>query len=423
MLNRFRTPRMFSFVTLLSLFSLVVGLNLAQAAPRTTQGGGGFTPGNLVVVRVGNGSSSLSSVSTAVFLDEYTPNGTFVQTVPMPTALNGNNRRLTMSGTATSEGVLSLSGDGQHLLLAGYDADVGIGAIAASSSSAFNRVVAKVSLSGLIDTTNVITDSYSANNIRGATGNGDNLWATGTGNPGGVRFINGMGTTTTLITPTNTRVVQTFGGNLYFSSSSTGSRGIFQIGTGLPTSAGQTIMPIASATSPYGFAFLDREPSVAGVDTLYVADDGTNLRKFSFDGTTWTLQGVWGIASTGFHLAAQDNGANGVDLYLTRGTNSLSKLTDTAAYNQPINAAALTPIVPVGANTAFRGIIVVPSPVQATPTPTETATVMPSETPSPTAVPSCLRFMVSLEGSQEVPPSGSNATGGGTVDVDTVRTD
>ncbi|MCA0354061.1 MAG: CHRD domain-containing protein [Chloroflexi bacterium] len=421
MLNRFRTPRTFSLLTLLSLFSLVVGLNLAQAAPRTIQGGGGFTPGNLVVVRVGNGSGSLSSVSTAVFLDEYTTNGDFVQTVPMPTALNGNNRRLTMSGTATSEGSLSLSGDGQHLLLAGYDADVGIGAIAASSSSTFNRVVAKVSLSGLIDTTNVITDSYSANNIRGATGNGDNLWATGTGNPGGVRFLNGMGTTTTLITPTNTRVVQTFGGNLYFSSSSTGSRGIFQIGTGLPTSAGQTIMPIASATSPYGFAFLDREPSVAGVDTLYVADDGTNLRKFSFDGTTWTLQGVWGIASTGFHLAAQDNGANGVDLYLTRGTNSLSKLTDTAAYNQPINAAALNPIVPVGANTAFRGIIVVPSPVQATPTPTETATVTPSETPSPTAVASCLRFMVSLEGSQEVPPSGSNATGGGTVDVDTVN--
>jgi len=421
-LNRFRTPRMFSFVTLLSLFSLVVGLNLAQAAPRTTQGGGGFTPGNLVVVRVGNGSGTLSNAATPVFLDEYTPNGDFVQAVAMPTALNGNNRRLTMSGSATSEGALSLSGDGQWLLLAGYDADVGTTSVASSNSATVNRVVAKVSLSSLIDTTNVITDAYSANNIRGATGNGDNLWATGTGNPGGVRFLNGMGTTTTLITPTNTRVVHTYGGNLYFSSSSATSRGIFQIGNGLPTSAGQTITPIASATSPYGFVFLDREPSVAGVDTLYVVDDtSTNLRKFSFDGTTWTLQGVWAEPSTGFHIAAQDNGANGVDLYLTRGTNSLSKLTDTAAYNQPINAAALNPIVPVGANTAFRGIIVVPSPVQATPTPTETATVTPSETPSPTAVPSCLRFMVSLEGSQEVPPSGSNATGGGTVDVDTVN--
>ncbi|HBW51105.1 MAG TPA: CHRD domain-containing protein [Herpetosiphon sp.] len=413
---------MFSFVTLLSLFSLVVGLNLAQAAPRTTQGGGGFTPGNLVVVRVGNGSGTLSNAATPVFLDEYTPNGDFVQAVAMPTALNGNNRRLTMSGSATSEGALSLSGDGQWLLLAGYDADVGTTSVASSNSATVNRVVAKVSLSSLIDTTNVITDAYSANNIRGATGNGDNLWATGTGNPGGVRFLNGMGTTTTLITPTNTRVVHTYGGNLYFSSSSATSRGIFQIGNGLPTSAGQTITPIASATSPYGFVFLDREPSVAGVDTLYVVDDtSTNLRKFSFDGTTWTLQGVWAEPSTGFHIAAQDNGANGVDLYLTRGTNSLSKLTDTAAYNQPINAAALNPIVPVGANTAFRGIIVVPSPVQATPTPTETATVTPSETPSPTAVPSCLRFMVSLEGSQEVPPSGSNATGGGTVDVDTVN--
>jgi len=246
---------MFSFVTLLSLFSLVVGLNLAQAAPRTTQGGGGFTPGNLVVVRVGNGSGTLSNAATPVFLDEYTPNGDFVQAVAMPTALNGNNRRLTMSGSATSEGALSLSGDGQWLLLAGYDADVGTTSVASSNSATVNRVVAKVSLSSLIDTTNVITDAYSANNIRGATGNGDNLWATGTGNPGGVRFLNGMGTTTTLITPTNTRVVHTYGGNLYFSSSSATSRGIFQIGNGLPTSAGQTITPIASATSPYGFVF------------------------------------------------------------------------------------------------------------------------------------------------------------------------
>jgi hypothetical protein len=32
-----------------------------------------------------------------------------------------------------------------------------------------------------------------------------------------------------------------------------------------------------AAASPYGFAFFDLIPSVPGVDTLYVADDGTSI--------------------------------------------------------------------------------------------------------------------------------------------------
>ncbi|MFD3166707.1 CHRD domain-containing protein [Herpetosiphon sp. NSE202] len=443
MLNHVRTPRKFSLITLLSLFSLVVGLNLAQAAPRTAQGGGGFSPGNIVVVRVGTGAATLTSAAAAVFLDEYTPSGLLVQSIGLPSSLSGNPRRLTMAGTATSEGALSLAGDGQSLVLAGYDADAGTTSVATNPSTTVNRVVGRVSLSGIIDLSHTINDAYSANNIRGATGNATNNWSTGTGSVGGVRYLNGLGSTTTLITPTNTRVVHTFGGNLYFSSSAATSRGIYQIGTGLPTNSGQSITQVVSATSAYGFVFLDREPSVAGVDTLYVADDVTNLRKFSFNGTSWVLQGVWTTPSTAFHVTAQDNGTSGVDLYLTRGGNTINKLTDTAAYNQPINAASLQPIATAATNTALRGIIVIPAANQATATPSDTATptstntptdtATPSETPTDTAtpsetatpsatpIPSCLRFNLSLDGLQEVPPSGSAGTGSGTVDVDTVN--
>jgi hypothetical protein len=35
----------------------------------------GFSPGNLVVVRVGTGLTALSSAAAQVFLDEYTPSG------------------------------------------------------------------------------------------------------------------------------------------------------------------------------------------------------------------------------------------------------------------------------------------------------------------------------------------------------------
>ena len=44
----------------------------------------GFTPGNLVVVRVGAGATALSNAATQVFLDEYSPTGGLVQSVPLP---------------------------------------------------------------------------------------------------------------------------------------------------------------------------------------------------------------------------------------------------------------------------------------------------------------------------------------------------
>ena len=64
-----------------------------------------FTPGNLVIYRVGDGTSPLAGTGNPVFLDEYTTAGTLVQSIPMPTTVVGANRRLVAGGTATSEGL------------------------------------------------------------------------------------------------------------------------------------------------------------------------------------------------------------------------------------------------------------------------------------------------------------------------------
>src|SRR5436190_19190905 len=77
------------------------------------------TPGDLMIYRVGDGVAGLSSSATAVFIDEYTTSGTFVQSFPMPTTASGANKRLVASGTASSEGLLSRSADGQYLLIPG----------------------------------------------------------------------------------------------------------------------------------------------------------------------------------------------------------------------------------------------------------------------------------------------------------------
>jgi hypothetical protein len=73
---------------------------------------------------------------------------------------------------------------------------------------------------------------------------------------------------------------------------------ILGVGNGLPVSGPQSAtelpgMPSGSGPSPWAFAFFDRNAAVAGLDTLYVADDRTSgnsgIQKWTFDGTLWTL--------------------------------------------------------------------------------------------------------------------------------------
>ncbi len=128
-----------------------------------------FTPGNLVIYRVGDGSAALASSATAVFLDEYTTSGgSPVQSIAMPTVVNASNKRLTASGTATSEGLMTRSVDGKYLTAAGYDAALATATPASSTSSSINRVIARVDSSGAIDTTTALSDAASSSNPRSA---------------------------------------------------------------------------------------------------------------------------------------------------------------------------------------------------------------------------------------------------------------
>src|SRR5262245_56394484 len=134
---------------------------------------GPFTPGGLVVVRVGAGINALNSATTAVFLDEYhTTGGAVVQSLALPTATSGTNRALTLGGVATTEGYLTRSVDGQYLSLAGYDANPGATA-GTSTPTAFggntDRVIARVDAYGGILTNTVLTNAYSGDSVRSVT--------------------------------------------------------------------------------------------------------------------------------------------------------------------------------------------------------------------------------------------------------------
>ncbi|HTN75814.1 MAG TPA: hypothetical protein VL096_11230, partial [Pirellulaceae bacterium] len=95
-----------------------------------------FTPGNLVLYRVGDGTISTVGSSTAIFLDEYSPAGVLVQSLAMPTAANGANKPLTASnGPTVQEGLMSLSADGRTLIVPGYATTPGTADVNISSSA------------------------------------------------------------------------------------------------------------------------------------------------------------------------------------------------------------------------------------------------------------------------------------------------
>ncbi len=270
-------------------FACVVGIALSTVEVRAQ-----IATGNLGVLRIGDGATPLSTSAHPVFVDEYTVAGVHVRTIPLPVAASGQNQPCTNSGTATSEGLLTLSADARFLVCAGYAAPPGRASVASTTSTSTPRVLARIGLNGSIDTSTALTDAFSGGSVRSAvTDDGARFWAAGAS--GGVRTaLLGASTSTALHTsaPTNNRVVTIVGGQLYVSSASGGFHGVGLVGTGLPVTGGQSVsllpgMPSGSGPSSYDYFFADRS-------TLYVADDRTNgnggVQKWTASGSTWSRQ-------------------------------------------------------------------------------------------------------------------------------------
>lgn len=328
-----------------------------------------LTPGNILVTQVGedNRAVALNNASTQLYLKEYTPSGTLVQTFTLD-GIGAN--RLTSAGSSTSEGFLSYN-EGVFAF-AGYDADLGITAIAATNVAATNRKVGMLDMNGNLSF-QLISDAYDASNIRGAIVNGGRIWMTGTAGTGlfataGVRTMKIGDSATVQLggTVTNTRVAGLWNGQLYFSTSSGLFKGLNVAGFGAPTSANQTLTNIitdptyATNNPPYDFAF-------DGQNTVYIADErtiatGGGVQKWTFDGTTWTLAYTLntGLSNGVRAVTLTKSGSDNV-LYCNSaiaGPN-LFTVTDTGA------ASAFTAITLSDAaaqvRTAIRGVRVIPA--------------------------------------------------------------
>lgn len=336
-----------------------------------------FGGGNVVVYRVGNGTSeALANTGNSVFLDEYNTKGQLIQSVPV--SGTGPNA-LVASGNATSDGLLTHANGA--LTVTGYNRALGTGT-GSVTSSAVNRVIATYGTTGAGNGTQTSFTSLSdlgvGNNVRSGVFSGSSVF--GTGAAGGIRTP-AVGTVGTSIqvsggTISNFRQVNIFGGQL-FASTNSGTPGIYAVGTGVSTAANQPLTPILTATgsSPYSFFFADLSASVGfgntGLDTLYVADDGAAaLTKYSLVGSAWVSNGTIGVAADAYRgLAGAVVGAN-VSLFATRaggtgagGGGELVRLVDGSGYNGTFSgtpALIASAVTGTSFNTAFRGVALIP---------------------------------------------------------------
>src|SRR6202042_1894795 len=131
----------------------------------------------------GDGAQTLTNSGNTLFLDQFAPNGAFVSTMALP---DSGSSALLISGVASSEGYMTLSGDGRLLAVAGYSTNRGAlsGSLSSSASTNVPRVIGAIDGAGQYTLAASTSAQYSGDNLRaGATDGNNNFW--GAGSAGG----------------------------------------------------------------------------------------------------------------------------------------------------------------------------------------------------------------------------------------------
>lgn len=356
--------------------------------------GQNFTPNNLLVVKTSDRSGSLTNNGDTVFLDEYTKSGSLVGSLQMPVSISGGNKRFVIAGNSLSQGSLKLSSDRRYVTIAGFDTipNSAAGALNGTTSVNINRVIAIVDANKNINTSNFFTDFASGGDPRSAyTTNGSNLWFSGSSD--GVKYAtSGTGNTSLKLTGsyTNMRWIDVYDGQLYTTSGINSVSGnpdtirFSKVGTGIPTTAPANIQNInnikKTSSSPYDFFLADHNPSIPGVDVLYIIDDGgiggaanSGIYKYSFDGTNWISNGFSTNGGSSDYRSVTGVTCGSTDtLYIVRksGTTGgvLIKFIDNTGWNQTIPTISISNTTMLDSLTtakqAFRGISFTPGSMQ-----------------------------------------------------------
>jgi hypothetical protein len=358
-----------------------------------------FTPGDLVVL---DGTSQAEDTGTvpAVLL-EYTPSGTLVGQLTVPSTTSGTTNALTLdnASAASHEGVLTLSENGQWLTFAGYDAPAG----STAATNDGTGTIAEINLFAptlSVNTTTTIANETGASgtNVRAATTiDGNEFWvaqshASASPNPGGLTYISGTGasaTPTSLGDTLDPRDLAILGGSNPstgvlvagsgsssfdgFGGSGHGVYGLTGSGGGVPTTTPISGTQINSdATDGSGLIFTN-EPGDAnsyhGYNTLFVAGNTSAvngfIEKYEYNGTQFLAVGSI-VDTTGtvdpVGLTTQlDPTTGNVDIFYTE-PNGIYELNTPNVATSGFISSTSTLVVSAPSDSAFYGIANVPEP-------------------------------------------------------------
>lgn len=315
-----------------------------------------FTPGNLVIYRVTDGTVSNAS---EIVLEEYTTTGMLVQSLALPSS--GSNA-ITAEGNATLSGNMTLSSDSQFLVVPGYRKNANASDPSADFSNVTPRVVATVDRNGSIDTSTVLGNAFSQVDFRGAASDGTTLWLSGAGDldlKGALRdALAGAMTSVGWDETASLNGVGIFDGQLYVAAGdSLGLVDDNDFFAGLPISAGIASYTELINDNPINsFFFADLSSIEAGLDTVYLTSN--TLKKYSKVAGVWTLNGSASLPGI-LNVTGQVNGSS-VTLYATSDT-TLRTLVDTGGYNANLSTTTFTTLATAAGNNRFRGLAFAPS--------------------------------------------------------------
>lgn len=320
-----------------------------------------FTANRLLVLRIGDSTTALSATSLPVAIEQYTLAGAPVNTTYLPRS--GANA-VSIAGSATSEGHLSLATNSSAVTFFAYRAPAYTATVAASTALVNNRVVINLDVAGTVSIPTFTDTKFSASNPRCVVTDGTSYWGVGA-NTGICRGTSTSNLDTVVSnSSTNIRFLGISGGQMYYSTAS-GTSGIWRAGSGIPTSSGTVSLPYigtGTGSSPYGFAIKDDST------VCYIADDrvltsGGGIQKWTRSGSTWTL--AYTLA-TG---TSSTVGARSIVVNWTTANPTIYAVTAEASANRIItisdagSSSAATTVVTAGSTTVYRGVSMTPGSV------------------------------------------------------------
>lgn len=400
----------------------IVGLLALAGSFSSAALGQSFTPNNLVVSVVDLTTSN--SLGRPVSLQQFdlsgpltaAPNALRLFNLPASASQTATvPNSFVLSGTATSEGQITLSPDRATIGIGGYNTWIGrggntsftTGSVATTLNFSGNtgtgaaanvpRIVASVPANYASTTYTLMDNTYSGSNFRSAVSNGAGGFILGgtsltntsanrltggarsyTTGPASINLTGAQGTDVNPPSLVNTRFVgpgPTAGSIVIATQSSVTSVG----GPGLYTVTGGNAVllpgfapPTAGSWGPNDFQFLG--------NTLYVADDGSagasgtvggqlgGLQRWDFNGTTWALSYLINQVNTG--TANVFAGLRSLTVISDGSTNTIYGIDTGGRLVGVVDAGAssvFTTLAVAPAGFAFRGVEMTPGTLVPTP--------------------------------------------------------